>query len=61
MHPVVAFKRPAKATVVNALRRWAREAGAPPRMSDWSEPGGKSEREYPGWPSSSDVLAHLGS
>ena len=44
------MRRPSRAAVVRALRRWARETGRPPRASDWREPGGKWEREYPAWP-----------
>ena len=59
--PYLAQRRPSRAAVVRALRRWARETGTPPRRSDWREPGGKWEREYPAWPSAGDVDAHFAS
>jgi hypothetical protein len=59
--PYLALRRPSRALVVRALRRWARETGTPPRRHDWQQPGGKWEREYPAWPSSGDVDAHFGS
>ena len=59
--PYVAMRRPSRAAVVRALRRWARETGRPPRASDWREPGGKWEREYPAWPAAGDVRAHFAS
>jgi hypothetical protein len=59
--PYVALRRPSEAAIVRALRRWTRETGAPPRISDWREPGGKWEREYPAWPSAGDVQARFGS
>jgi|tagenome__1003787_1003787.scaffolds.fasta_scaffold20966506_4 hypothetical protein len=58
--PYVAHRRPSKAAIVRALRRWTRETGAPPRIADWREPGGKWEREYPAWPSAGDVQARFG-
>jgi hypothetical protein len=45
--------------VVRALRRWARETGEPPREAQWRAPGGKREREYPAWPSATDVRTHF--
>jgi hypothetical protein len=57
--PYVALARPPKRDVVRALRRWARETGIAPKISDWRQPGGKWEREYPAWPSTGDVLAHF--
>jgi hypothetical protein len=36
--PYVALERPAKREVMRALRRWARETGAAPKVSDWREP-----------------------
>src|SRR3954470_13094232 len=57
----VAQRRPSKTTIVRELRRWNRETGEPPRSTDWSEPGGKWEREYPAWPSTGDVLARFDS
>jgi Homing endonuclease associated repeat len=59
--PFVALRRPSEAEIVRALRRWKRETGASPRRVDWSEPGGKWEREYPAWPSAGDVRARFGS
>jgi hypothetical protein len=59
--PYVALRRPSQAAIVRALRRWTHETGAPPRISDWREPGGKWEREYPAWPSAGDVQARFGS
>jgi Homing endonuclease associated repeat len=58
--PYVAYRRRTRDDVVQALRRWAAQTGAPPRSQDWSEPGGKWEHEYPTWPSTADVLAHFG-
>ena len=58
--PCVALRRPSAAAIVRALRRWTRETGAPPRLSDWRDRGGKWEREYPAWPSAGDVQARLG-
>ena len=58
--PCVALARPSAAEIVRALRRWTRETGAPPRLCDWREPGGKWEREYPVWPSAGDVQARFG-
>jgi hypothetical protein len=45
--PYIAYERRTKEDVVRALRRWAVETGAAPRIEDWREPGGKWEREYP--------------
>ena len=59
--PYVALRRPSSSAVVRALRRWARETGAPPRRHEWLMPGGKWEREYPRWPSAGDVDAHFDS
>jgi hypothetical protein len=59
--PYVALRRPSRTVVVRALRRWARETGAPPRRHDWLSPGGKWEREYPRWPAAGDVDAHFDS
>jgi hypothetical protein len=36
-----------------------RDTGAAPRIDDWRQPGGKWEREYPAWPSASDVYARF--
>jgi hypothetical protein len=59
--PYVALRRPSRTSIVRALRHWTRQTGAPPRASDWSEPGGKWEHEYPAWPSTGDVRAHFSS
>jgi hypothetical protein len=59
--PYVAQRRPSRALVVRALRRWARETGTPPRRQDWQQPGGKWELEYPAWPSAGDVDSHFDS
>jgi hypothetical protein len=53
------MRRPSRAAVLRGLKRWARETGIPPRVSDWREPSGKWEREYPAWPSVGDVRAHF--
>jgi hypothetical protein len=56
-------------SILEALRVWAEQTGAPPRRQDWSgehpEAAAPAQRkwmtEHPRWPSSSCVAAHLGS
>src|SRR4051794_11105126 len=59
--PYLARRRPSRAAVVRALRRWARQTGTPPRRHEWQQPGAKWEREYPAWPAAGDVDAHFAS
>jgi hypothetical protein len=59
--PFLELERPSRARVFAELRRWSELTGAVPRESDWREPGGRWEREYPAWPSAGDVRAHYAS
>ena len=56
-------------SIIDALRRWTAETGAPPRRQDWTGERAQAAKpaqrkwmhEHPRWPSSSCVASHFGS
>ena len=53
--------RPPGAEMIDRIRAWAAETGAPPRVTDWTGDSEKWDREYPRWPSRLAVTERFGS
>src|SRR5512144_521193 len=53
--------RPAGEELIELIRAWAAETGAPPRVTDWTGDNVKWDREYPRWPFRSTVTDRFGS
>src|SRR4051794_32781589 len=47
--------------LIELIRAWAAETGAPPRVTDWTGENHKWDREYPRWPSRQAVTERFGS
>ncbi len=53
--------RPPGDELIELIRAWATETGAPPRVTDWTADNDKWDREYPRWPYRGTVTDRFGS